>query len=160
MDEGYKNLINIIIKLNNDRYKSYFNYFIIMNLGTLTAIGSDFSKEVSNLRLFLSMIGIILSISWLLVLYKVQKDIHLSWKKIEDYEKSDQYKDIRIHETLWKGFSASKIMLVIPACFLATNIFLFYMNYDTKKILFVIPIILFAIYIFKLSMSYGNDHVS
>lgn len=114
--------------LNHDRYKSYFNYFIILHLGLITAIGSDFSREIHCFRQFLIFIGIILAIAWFLVQYKIQRDIEEVWHIIENYEKSDKYCEvIRISEARWKCsacWSASKLMLVIPVCFFFTYCFI------------------------------------
>lgn len=145
MDEGYKHLITVVLNLDHDRYKSYFNYFIITHLGILTAIGSDFSKTVTSLRPFLCRIGVILSVVWLLVLYKVQKDIEIAWKEIERYEKSYKYKGVKIHKTRWKGYRASKIMLIIPLCFLFTYIFVLWMGYGTTTIREFCQLLLFSV---------------
>ena len=71
LDQGYKNLISVILNLNHDRYKSYFNYFIVLHLGLITAFGSDFSKDIHCFRQFLILIGIILAIAWFLVQFKI-----------------------------------------------------------------------------------------
>jgi hypothetical protein len=119
LDKGYRHLITIILNLNHDRYKSYFNYFIILHLGTLTAIGSDFAACRPLLMQSFSIIGIVLAIVWILVLDKIQKDISMAWKAIEDYEESNEYKGVKIHKTRWQGwFPASRVMLTIPVLFI------------------------------------------
>lgn len=124
LDPGYKNIIGVILNLNHDRYKSYFNYFIILNLGIITAIGSEFGACIECIKQFLSIVGIVLSIAWLLVLFKIFKDIKGAWSAIEQYEKSDKYDGIiKISETTWKCYSASKIMFIIPLCFITVYIF-------------------------------------
>jgi uncharacterized membrane protein len=125
LDHGYKNLISVILNLNHDRYKSYFNYFIVLHLGMITAIGTNFGEQIDHSRQFLCILGIVLSIVWLLVLYKIQRDIREAWRAIEQYESSEQYDGaIRISKTLWKGFSASKLMLAIPCSFLVAYVFI------------------------------------
>jgi len=131
LDQGYKNLINVILNLNHDRYKSYFNYFIILHLGLIAAIGSEnYYNKIQCLRQFLVFVGIILAIAWFLVHYKIQRDIKEAWQAIENYEKSDKYFEvIKISDARWKGcecLSASKLMLVIPICFFLAYFFIFF----------------------------------
>lgn len=125
LDPGYKSLISVILNLDHDRYKSYFNYFIVLHLGLITAIGGDFASKLNNLRPFFVITGIVLAVAWLMVQYKIQRDIREAWKAIEAYENSDKYDGvIKVHQARWKGFPASKLMLVIPCCFLFAYLFI------------------------------------
>lgn len=119
LDQGYKYVVEVILNLNHDRYKSYFNYFIVMHLGIVAAMHADLSKTMSDASRYLSTIGIALGFGWLGVLYKIQRDIEQAWSLIRDYENSSQYTQrIKVSETDWKGFRASWIMLFIPFGFL------------------------------------------
>jgi hypothetical protein len=46
LDQGYKYLVEVMLNLNHDRYKSYFNYFIVLHPGIVAAMHTDFSKTM------------------------------------------------------------------------------------------------------------------
>lgn len=115
-DHGYDLLVKTIIPLNHDRYKSYFNQFAVMNFSLLVAIST---QQLQYLKIPLSIIGIILSLCWLLVLYKIRDDIKKTWKAIKKYEEGPSCDQIvKITETEKMKTHASTVMLCIPLLFI------------------------------------------
>jgi len=120
LDLGYRYVVEVILNLNHDRYKSYFNYFIILHLGIVTVMLTKFSESMADGQRYLGIVGVFLGFCWLGVLHKIQQDIKKAWSLIEKYENSAQYtQEIKVSDTVGKGFKASQLMLFIPIGFLA-----------------------------------------
>ncbi len=118
-DENYKRLIEVIIPLNHDRYKSYFIQFFAVHVAILTGIANDFTKDMVGVRITLVIIGIVMAAIWFLIQRKISHDIRNVWQMLSAQENSDEFKDrIKISDTPSKnGMPASMLMLSIPVGF-------------------------------------------
>lgn len=117
-DIGYKYSVEVLMNLNHDRYKTYFTQFMVLHLGIFTAMNVD--KLISLLELF-SIIGMILSLIWLLVLVKISLDIAKLSNIIENYELSTN-QIIKVHETNSSFVPASWLMLFVPMLFFIVHL--------------------------------------
>jgi hypothetical protein len=133
-DIGYRYLVEILVPLNHDRYKTYFNTFLILNSGLILASIKDFAPAVfQQIALAVCLAGIALSIIWMIVLYKVTADIRAAWKAIEAYEKNSEQKVkltaleefAKIKKTAIRKWPATKVMNLLPLCFIAFFILLY-----------------------------------
>lgn len=123
LDQGYRYVVEVLLNLNHDRFKSYFNYFIILHLGIVTAMLTNYVDQKLGIRLPLAIIGLLLSLCWLWVLGLIRKDITRAWSQIEYYETIHPYKqEIKLSKVRRTdrciSFSASFVMLAIPIAFL------------------------------------------
>lgn len=122
--ENYERLVNVMIPLNHDRYKTYFVHFFAVNIAIFAGIANEFTDDIANAKVFLAFVGVVINIIWYLVQRKVQLDIKNVWSLIEKYEKCSEFNDcIRISNTPSpKGFPSSELMLWVPAGFLVVYI--------------------------------------
>ena len=132
--ENYKRLVEVIIPLNHDRYKTYFVHFFAVHFAIFAGIANEFTKSIIGARSVLVIIGLVLSIIWFFVQIKIVQDIKNVWKIIEDYENGKEFVDsIYISKTPSKNCTpASKLMLAVPVGFLliyvALGIYWIYIN--------------------------------
>ena len=113
--ENYKRLIEVIIPLNHDRYKSYFVHFFAVQVAILAGIANDFTKDMLGARITLVFVGIVMAIIWFFVQRKISHDIKNVWQMLSKHEKDDAFKDcIKVSDTPSKNHTpASKLMLFI-----------------------------------------------
>jgi hypothetical protein len=133
-DTGYRYLVEILIPLNHDRYKTYFNTFLILNSGLILASIKDFAPTVfQRIAWAVCLAGVVLSIIWMIVLYKVTADISAAWKAIEAYEKDSGQKvkltgleeTAKIKKTAMRKLPATRVMNLLPLCFIIFFILLY-----------------------------------
>jgi hypothetical protein len=92
-DRGYKYLVEVMLNLNHDRFKTYFNTFLFINSGLILA--SIENIVPADVEIVICAAGVLLSVIWILVHIKLITDIRNTWKKIEDYEK-DTFQKVTI----------------------------------------------------------------
>ena len=82
---GYSNLVNVQLPLNHDRYKTYFTQFLVVIVGLFTGLIASNELQI-EIKLIFHLLGMSLSIIWLLVLCKVTVDIKKCWFSMRLYE--------------------------------------------------------------------------
>jgi len=112
MDDGYEQLVGTLT-LNHDRYKTYFAQFIALHFGLFAAMGTQFY----NLRIFLSLIGLVVCVVWIIVQWRIRQDIIGTWDAIRIYEKDAARLKVKLSEVKRGRIPASSAMLAIPPIF-------------------------------------------
>lgn len=114
--ENYKKLIEVIIPLNHDRYKSYFVHFFAVQVAIFAGIANDFTKELSGSRITLIVVGIITAAIWFFVQRKISYDIRNVWEMLSKFENGEDFDDqIKVSDTPSKNYTpASMLMLTVP----------------------------------------------
>ena len=120
VDPGYDLAVRILVPLNHDRYKSYFNHFTIINLGLFTAMNAD---KFDPIKQCLAYLGIVACIIWLIVLIKINIDISNLWKKIGSYENSSNDQVVKLFEKKNKFIPSGWAMIIIPILFGLAHVF-------------------------------------
>lgn len=138
LEVSYDYVLRTLVPLNHDRFKSYFNYFLILQIGLLTLIfvrGTDAIIEEADRESFtigFAILGIASSLAWLAILVKITRDIRLAWKSAiyveealkpsltlaKDYVEGS-LKFEKWYFSVWRLLPASAVMTAFPAVFLA-----------------------------------------
>ncbi len=119
MDDGYKLLIETLIPLDHDRYKSYFAEFVTLHFSLFVAISTQFKSQYREL----SAIGIVLCVIWFMLLLKITSDIKNRWEAVASYENNPACTQIiKLSKIKRMELPGSKLLLVIPIAFLAAYI--------------------------------------
>ena len=135
---SYDLLLRAVVPLNHDRFKSYFNYFLVLQIGLLTLIFTrapesligDAGTQILFTRA-LSGLGMLSCTAWLLILLKIVRDIRLAWHTAihiehearaqvslaEDYVFGSSQLETR-YTRLVRFVPASGVMTVFPIVFL------------------------------------------
>ncbi|MHB8483391.1 MAG: RipA family octameric membrane protein [Nitrospiria bacterium] len=119
IEERYKLLVGILIPLNHERYKSYFTQFAVMHFGLFLAI-----KQFKGLFRWLSVVGIILCVIWLLVLWGIRSDIKNKWKLVKQHENKDSFQNLKLYDEEQKSqvLQGSILMLFVPFLFIVVYV--------------------------------------
>jgi hypothetical protein len=127
-DYQYRQLVETVLELNHDRFKTYFTQFLVLHFGIFIAIyqlgeSTDLilNSSKNGLQLLLCLIGISLAFVWYKVLLHIKRDIREAWTKIWRYEQSLGLR-LRISESpdgLRRRGAASMMLCVPLACGLA-----------------------------------------
>ncbi|WP_369160813.1 hypothetical protein [Candidatus Thiodiazotropha sp. LNASS1] len=130
-DENYKRLIENVIPLNHDRYKSYFVQFFAVHFAILAGIASDFTQKTQGAETTLVLMGIVMAGIWLLVQRKLSLDIKNVWEMVTIIESCEKFRDrIKFSDTpSTEGAPASKLMLTIPGGFILIYVLLGFRHY-------------------------------
>ena len=126
----YDNLIKTMVPLNHDRYKTYFTQFLIINTGLVISILTEESLKLgTRVVSILLIVGLFLSIAWLLVLIRVSVEIWNTWHTIRRFEKENNYTlkvsslerpkgNIAVRLIQWVGqLPAIMVMNIIPIAY-------------------------------------------
>lgn len=119
MDDGYKLLVEKLIPLDHDRYKSYFAQFVTLHFSLFVAISTQFKSQYREL----SAIGIFLCVIWFILLLKIISDIKNKWAAVESYENNSACTQIiKLSKIKRMKLPGSVLLLFIPIGFLAAYI--------------------------------------
>ena len=113
MDESYKTALTVLVPLNHERYRDYFNQFAALNLGVFLAIATQFRDRA----VLLSWCAIALNVLWFVVQLKIALDIKTLSAALRTHEDAHRI-TIGIKDNQAWRMGASWVMLAVPVLFI------------------------------------------